>query len=160
MQLYTKKESGEFVEATESELNEVFKSKSDVIVSKRIEQIREKELEKARPEYEKKIREELTPKIQTELKAELEKDYQGKLDKVNKKALELETSLRRKTIAAEYGLKAEAEKFLGDGNEEEMRANADSLKALGSSTNQNLPEKNSGTAPSEVAEKYGLDVQI
>lgn len=161
MQLYTKNDSGEFHLATEEQLSEAFKEKSDPIVARRIAAIRDKELEAARPEFEKKVRAELETKLKAEAEATVKSEYEGKLAEANKAKEEAELGLRRKTIAAEYGFKAEAEKFLGNGTEEEMRANADALKAnFGTNTGPAEPEKTSATPISEAAEKYGLDVKI
>ena len=158
MQLYTKNESGEFSPATQSQLDEVFREKSDPIVARRIASIRDKELEKVRPEFEKKIREELEPT----LKKEAEAVFSEKLTAANQTINDLNVKLNRKTIAAEYGFKSDLEEFLGNGTEEEMRAKADALKNnLGTAPDAGtFPNKGDGSAPSEAEEKYGLKIEI
>lgn len=160
MQLYTKNSTGEFELATEAELSEAFKEKSHAIVARRIEEIRESEvskaLEKAKPELEKNLREELTAKI----KSEVEEEFKPKLDEAEKAKGELEVALRRKTVAAEYGFKPEAEEFLGNGSEEEMRAKADALKKNFSTPAPEPPEKKTAELKSSTYEKTGLDIKI
>lgn len=160
MQLYSKNESGEFELATEAELNEAFKEKSDRIVSKRIAEIREAEVSKAiaeaKPELEKTLREELTPK----LREELESEFKPQIEEAQKAKAELECALRRKTVAAEYGFKPEAEEFLGNGSEEEMRATAEKLKNNFGAPAPQPPEKNSAEPKSSIMEKTGLDIKI
>lgn len=162
MELFIKNESGDFERATQAELDEAFKEKSDLIVSKRIEKIREAEvkkaIEEATPKFEAKLREELTTKI----KGEVESELKPKLEEAEKARNEVEVALRRKTVAAEFGFKPETEQFLGDGSEEEMRAKAETLRDsfAGSHAPQNLPEKESSDPKSSIQEKTGLDIRI
>ena len=74
------------------------------------------------------VRKSATEAIKEEVRKEIEPEYKDKLAEAEARAKTLDTSLRRKTIAAEYGLKAEFEEFLGDGSDEDMRAKADVLK--------------------------------
>lgn len=161
MQLYIKNKSGEFELATEAELNEVFKEKSDLIVSKRISAIQEREvskaLEEAKPEFEKNLREELSAKI----RGEVEEEFKSKLEEAEKTKGDLEIALRRKTVAAEFGFKPETEKFLGNGSEEDMRKEAETLKnSFSVPATQQLPEKQTSEPKSSTYEKTGLDIKI
>ena len=161
MQLYSKNESGEYEPATEAQLNEVFKEKSNGIVAKRIAEIREAEVKKAteeaRPKLEQQLREELTAKIKGEVEAELK----PQIDEANKAKGELEIALRRKTVAAEFGFKPETEEFLGSGSEEDMRAKAETLKSnFGAPAQPQTPEKTSGEQQSSLLEKTGLDIKL
>lgn len=161
MQLFVKSESGEFVEASASQLEEVFKEKSGAIVAKRLNAIRESEMEKARPEFEKKIRAELEPKLKDEAMAAAKAEFQTQLDEANKTISTKDIELRRKTIAAEYGFKSELEKYLGDGTDEEMRKEAETLKANFAAGNPGDGlQKTNGAPKSESEELYGLDVKI
>lgn len=145
MQFYTKNESGEYAEATSSQLEEYFRSRSDKIVQGRIEAMRQNEIERVKPELEKTLREELTKSMEPEIRKTVEAEFQTKLDEANKTIAERETTIRQKTIAAEYGFKAGTEKFLGTGTEEEMRANADELKQgfIANSGKNEFPDKHS-----------------
>ena len=73
---------------------------------------------------------------------------------------ELENKLLRRDILSEYGLKPDAEEFLGDGTAEEMRARADKLKGGFAHQDIIVPEKTSGEPKSRTQEEYGLDVKI
>ncbi len=149
MNFYVKNDSGEYSVATEAQIDELFKEKSDKIVSAKLKTRQEKisaEIEaKLRGELSEKLKSELSDTIKTETRKELEAEYQSKLSKSESKAKELDIKLRRKAIAAEYGFKTNVEDFLGDGTDEEMRAKADALKE-GFGTND---------SPSE----FGLDKQ-
>ncbi len=160
MEFFTKNESGEFIAASDSQIEDLFKERSDKIVSKKLASVREKELERLRPELEKQIREETTSKLKEELKTEIEGEYKTKLEEATKAQDELNIQLRRKTIAAEYGFKPETEEFLGNGTEDEMRAKADTLKNSFGNPAVNYPDKSPGEPNSESLEKYGLDVKI
>lgn len=143
MQFYTKNESGEYTEATSAQLEEYFRSRSDKIVQNRIEAIRQSEIEKVKPELEKTLREELTKSLEPEIRKNVESEFQTKLDEAQKTIAERDTTIRQKTIAAEYGFKAGTEKFLGTGSEEEMRKNADELKSgfIATTSKTEFPEK-------------------
>jgi len=129
---YVKNDSGEYAKATEAQIDELFKEKSDRIVAAKLKSRREKIREEVEAELRKEITEavkaETGDTIKAEARKEVEAEYQDKLSKSESKAKELDIKLRRKIIAAEYGFKADAEKFLGDGDDEAMRANADALK--------------------------------
>lgn len=156
MELFTKNESGEYIPATDEQYEEAFRDRSDKIVRKRLATSLEKALEEKRPEFEKKIREETITKIREEVEGE----YKPKVDEAEKRAAALEQKLQRRDILNEYGLKKEAEEFLGNGTAEEMRARADKLKGGFSNEGVKSPEKSSGEQKSEVQEKYGLDIKI
>lgn len=143
MQFYTKNESGEYAEATSAQLEEYFRSRSDKIVQNRIEAIRQSEIEKVKPELEKTLREEITKSLEPEIRKTVESEFQTKLDEAQKTIAERDTTIRQKTIAAEYGFKAGTEKFLGTGSEEEMRKNADELKSgfIATTSKTEFPEK-------------------
>lgn len=153
---YLRNESGDFIEATESDYEEAFRERSDKIISKRLAISVKNALEKEKPEFLEKLRREETSTIRKEIEAEA----QSKIDEAEKRVGDLENRLRRKTIAAEYGFKPEAEEFLGNGTEEEMRAKADTLKNSFAVGGGNYPEKHNVEPGSESLEKYGLDVKI
>lgn len=153
---YLKNESGEFIEATDSDYEEAFRERSDKIVSKRLAASVQNALEKEKPEFIKQLREEESSKIRKEVEDELK----PKIDEAEHRASDLQTQLRRKTIAAEYGFKPEAEEFLGDGTEDEMRAKADTLKNSFGAPKVEFPDKSNGEPDSESLQKYGLDVKI
>jgi len=121
---YVKNDSDTYTEATEDQINELFKERSDKIVSSKLKSRQEK----IRAEVEAELRGKMSDTIKDEVRKELEVEYEAKLEKSESKAQELDIKLRRKAIAAEYGFKPEAEKFLGSGTDEEMRAEADTLK--------------------------------
>lgn len=153
MQFYTKNEEGEFVEATESQIEDQFRERSDRIVRKKLASIRESEMEKMRPEIEAKLREEAMPKLEEEVKKKIEGEFKTQLEEVAKSRDELDMKFRRKTIAAEYGFKPETEEFLGTGTDDEMRAKADILKSnfkIATGNNENLPEKK-GAEPTSAS---------
>lgn len=120
---YKKTDDGEFVEANK-DVDELFREKSFGIVAEKLK----KEKEKFRAEIEDEVRSKAIETIKGEAKQELEAEYKEKLDSLEAKNKSLDTALRRKTIAAEYGFKPETEQFLGDGDDESMRAKADTLK--------------------------------
>lgn len=154
---FLKNESGEFVEATDSDYEEAFRERSEKIIAKKLPSSLEKALAEERPAFVEKIRKEEASKI----REEVENEFKPKLDEAEKKAGNLETQLRRKTIAAEYGFKPETEEFLGNGSEEEMRAKADTLKnSFASAQTGNFPDKQPGEPGSESLKKYGLDVKV
>ena len=98
--------------------------------------------------------------IKVEAKAELETEYKEKLEASESKARQLDVKLRRKTIAAEYGFKPEAEEFLGEGSDEDMRAKADTLKTSFTINNSTSMEKQSEPKVSKLQEKTGITVEI
>lgn len=143
MQVYIKNEAGEYAEATDSQIEELFQTRSEKIVAKKLATAREKELERIRPELEEQIRKESLEKLTTEATEKAREDVKTQLDALTKERDDLSARLRRKTIAAEYGFKPETEEFLGTGTDEEMRAKADTLKnSFGpSSSNATFPDK-------------------
>ena len=130
---YKKNENGYFVEA-DKDVDELFRERSGAIVSERLSSMKEKLVPQVREEIEADVRKTMTEKIRGEMKDELEGAYKAKLDESEAKAKELDIRLRRKTIATEFGFKPEAEKYLGNGSDEEMRKEADALKASFSTT--------------------------
>ena len=160
MQFYTKDDSGEYSEATDSQIEELFQSRSDKIVAKKLAIAREKELERIRPELEEQIRKDFTPKLEEEVKAKLTDEWQGKLNEAEKRANTLDVALRRKTIAAEYGFKPEAEQFLGEGTDDEMRAKADTLKSSFTTPMTNVPDKSSTEPQSKLQQETGLNIVV
>lgn len=160
MQFYTKDDSGEYAEATDSQIEELFQSRSDKIVAKKLAIAREKELERIRPELEEKIRKDFTPKLEEEIRTKTAEEFQSKLDEANNRANDLDVALRRKTIAAEYGFKPEAEQFLGTGSDDDMRAKADTLKASFVQTTTNVPDKTSTEPESKLLQETGLDIKV
>lgn len=124
MNFYVKNDAGEFVEPSEFQLEELFKSKSEKIISKKIS----KEREKFRAEIDAELRKEVGETIKSDIRKELEAEYQTKVQESEAKVQKLDAQLRRKTIAIEYGFKPEAEEFLGEGTDDDMHAKADALK--------------------------------
>lgn len=124
MKFYTKQDDGEYAEATEQDLSKV--------IGPRLRRYEETELKKLRGELEESTHKELTEKLTAELTESLtekiKSEYQPKLDEVEQKLKQADITLRQKTIAAEYGFKPDLESFLGDGDDEAMRAKADILK--------------------------------
>ena len=106
---YVKNEAGEFVEASEHDIDELFREKSDKIISSKLAKAKEKQSDEIRAEITAKVQSEEREKIKTELRDEIESEWQKKLDVANTKNEELDVALRRKTIAAEYGFKPELE---------------------------------------------------
>lgn len=125
---YVKNDSDEYVEASEDQINELFKEKSDKIVSAKLKCRQEKMRAELEAELREKMGAAIKGDVEAEIKQKLESEYQAKLAEAESKSKELDVQLRRKTIAAEYGFKPEAEKYLGSGTDEEMRAEADVLK--------------------------------
>lgn len=124
---YIKNDSDEYVDGT-SAVEEYFRERSDDIVRKRMAGAKDKITSEVRAEIEAEVRKSATEAIKEEVRKEIEPEYKDKLAEAEARVKTLDTSLRRKTIAAEYGLKAEFEEFLGDGSDEDMRAKADVLK--------------------------------
>lgn len=160
MQFYTKDESGEYVEATDSQVEELFQARSEKIIAKKLAIARERQKEEIRPEIEEQIRKEFAPKLEAEAKEKAEGIFKTRLDEANARAEKLDVALRRKTIAAEYGFKPETEQFLGDGSEEDMRAKADTLKNSFGAPAINAPEKTSTEPVSELQQKTGLNIVV
>ena len=137
---YIKNEEGEFVEADEL-VDEEFHRRSEKIVAVRLAKTREKEIPKMREELETKMREEVTETIKGEVAEALKGEYETKIKEAEDKASKLDTELRRKSIAAEYGFKPEVEQFLGEGTDDEMRQKADALKESFTAKTPPAPEK-------------------
>lgn len=156
---YKKTDEGEFVEA-DNDVDELFRQKSSEIVSGKLAKAREKETAKIREEIEDEVRNSALETIKTEAKAELEAEYKTKLEESENKAKQLDIRLRRKTIAAEYGFKPETEEFLGDGNDEDMRAKADTLKSSFSTNGSMSMEKQAEPKVSKLQESTGIVVEI
>ncbi len=160
MQFYTKDDNGEYVEATDGQVEELFRERSDRIVAKKLASAREKEAERLRPEIEEQIRKEFVPKLEAEALAKAEDRFKTQLNEAENRANELDVALRRKTIAAEYGFKPETEQFLGNGTDEEMRAKADTLKNSFGSQSMGAPEKTSTEPVSKLQKDTGLNIVI
>ncbi len=157
-EFYIKNDEGEFVEA-DDKVEERFREKSDKIVSERLNKVREKETAKIREEVEREVREKTTDSIKSEARSEVEKEYQDRLAKAEAETKELDVKLRRKSIAAEYGFKPEAEKYLGNGSDEEMRKEADNLKtSFAKDTSFNAPDKQANNGESKAKASTGLDI--
>ncbi len=153
---YKQTDDGEYVEA-DKDVDDLFREKSGKIVSARLNT----EKEKIRSEIEEEMRKTALETIKSEAKQELEAEYKTKLEKSESKAKQLDIQLRRKTIAAEYGFKPEAEQFLGDGSEDEMRAKADTLKtSFGGGEKMQGMEKQSEPKVSKLQESTGIVVEI
>lgn len=153
---YKKTDEGEFVEA-DAEVDKLFREKSGKIVSAKLNA----EREKLRSEMEEEVRESALVSIKKEAKKELEAEFAKKLEASELKASELDVKLRRKTIAAEYGFRPEAEEFLGNGDDDEMRAKADILRdSFGKGDKMPSMEKESEPKASKLQESTGITVTI
>lgn len=151
MQFYIKSDDGNFAEATQEQVDGTFKE--------RFERFKRSEASNIRTEVEETVRKELTPTLKQELEQQIKADFQPKLDEAETKAKQLDIQLRQKTIAAEFGFKPETEKYLGDGTEEDMRKEAETLKSSFSSTIQG-PDKTTHSGKSEVQTRTGIQVVI
>ena len=152
---YKKTDEGEYVEA-DSDVDELFRQKSSDIVSDKLTKAKEK----IRDEIEDEVRKSSLETIKSEAKEELEAEYKTKLEESESKARQLDIRLRRKTIAAEYGFKPETEEFLGDGDDEAMRAKADTLKNSFASNGSVSMEKSTEPTVSKLQQKTGITVEI
>jgi hypothetical protein len=152
---YKQNDAGEYVEA-DKDVDDLFRQKSSDIVSSKLTKAKEK----IREEIEDEVRSNAFETIKTEAKAELETEYKEKLEASELKARQFEIKLRRKTIAAEYGFKPEAEQFLGEGSDEEMRAKADTLKSSFTVNGSTSMEKQAEPQVSKLQEKTGIRVEI
>ena len=160
-EFYKQTENGEYEKASEADYEEAFRERSDKIVAKKLKSAREKERESLREEMEPEIRESVTESVRKEAEAKVKSEYEKKLAESEKKANELDVKLRRKSIAAEYGFKPEAEEFLGDGDDDDMRHKADVLKdSFTTEKSKTSLEKDSTPAVSEVQSKTGIRVTI
>ena len=156
---YKQTDNGEYVDA-DSDVDELFRQKSNDIVSSKLAKAREKETAKIREEIVDEVRRDELETIKNEVRAELENEYKDKLDASEAKAKQLDIKLRRKTIAAVYGFKPETEQFLGEGSDEDMRAKADVLKSSFSSNSGIHVEKGTEPKVSKLQEKTGITVTI
>lgn len=157
---YKKNEAGEFIEADDAVEND-FRQRSDKIIREKLEKAREKYKDEIRTEIDAEVRTNTADAIKSEIRNEIEAEYKTKLDEAQEKAQQLDVALRRKTIAAEYGFKPEAEEFLGTGTDDDMRAKADALKSnFGSSNAVPAMEKSSEPSVSKVQQSTGITVEI
>lgn len=152
---YKKTDEGEYVEA-DSDVDELFRQKSSDIVSAKLTKAKEK----IRDEIEDEVRKSSLETIKSEAKEELEAEYKTKLEESESKARQLDIKLRRKTIAAEYGFKPETEEFLGDGDDDAMRAKADTLKNSFAANSPVSVEKSAEPTVSKLQQKTGITVEI
>lgn len=157
---YRLNDAGEYSEA-DNDVEDLFRSRSDEIIRKKLEKAKERETEKIRAEIEEDVRKNALETIKSELRTEIESEYKPKLEASELKAQQLDIALRRKTIAAEYGFKPDTEQFLGDGNEDDMRAKADVLKASFSGSNNTAGiEKQAEPSVSKLQKQTGITVEI
>lgn len=160
-EFYKQTEDGEYTKASEEDYEEAFRERSDKIVARKLKSAREKDRESLREEMEPEIRKNVTESVRKEVEAEIKSRYDKKLAESEKKVSELDVRLRRKSIAAEYGFKPEAEEFLGSGDDDEMRHKADVLKESFASGKSNTAiEKDATSAVSGVQSKTGIKVTI
>lgn len=150
MTYYTKDENGELSDAT-NEVNNIVKS--------RLADYKRTATEDIRKEAEAGLRDELMSTVGKETEDRVKGEFQPKLDEAESNIKKLETSLRQKTIAAEYGFKPGSEKYLGEGSEDEMRKEADTLKTSFSG-NVKAPDKETGSEKSKTQERTGISVTI
>ena len=156
---YKQNDNGDYIEA-DSDVDELFRQKSNEIVSSKLAKAREKEISKIREEVEDEIRSNALETIKSEARAEVENEFKDKLETSEAKVKQLDVKLRRKTIAAEYGFKPETEEFLGDGSDDDMRAKADVLKnSFGGNSGIHV-EKGTEPKVSKLQEKTGITVTI
>lgn len=148
---YTKGEDGEFSEATGDELDKMF--------THRRNRWAETESQKIRESTEASIRDELTKSISDQFEEKIKTEYQPKLDEATATVSQLQTTLRQKTIAAEYGFKPGTEKYLGNGTEDDMRKEADTLKNS-FTAGAKAPEKETSTGKSSIQKRTGIEVTI
>lgn len=140
---YVKNDSGEFVEPTEQQIDEFYKTKSERIIARKLAD----ERDKFRAKIDEELRKEVSEKIKAEARKEVEAEYQQKVSEAESRVQDLDIQLRRKKIANEYGFKPEAEDFLGNGTDDEMRAKADVLKNGFSSEPSSKGLKKQSTEP-------------
>lgn len=153
---YKKTEEGEYVEA-DNDVDELFRQKSSDIVSAKLSKAKEK----IRDEIEDEVRKSALETIRGEARQEIEAEYKPKLEESESKIRQLDIKLRRKTIAAEYGFKPDAEEFLGDGDDDAMRAKADTLKNSFTSNSGSVSmEKSSEPKVSKLQQRTGITVEI
>ena len=161
VEFYKQTEDGEYQKATEEEYEEAFRERSDKIVAKRLKAAREKDRESLREEMESEIRKNVKDSVRKEVEAKIKSDYEKKLAESEKRANELDVKFRRKSIAAEYGFKPEAEEFLGDGDDDAMRAKADKLKdSFANKSESKSIDKESGVTLSKVQQETGIAVEV
>lgn len=156
---YKLNDAGEYTEA-DNEVEELFRSRSDEIIRKKLEKARERETGKIRSEIEEEVRANSLETIKNEVRTEIESEYKPKLEASEAKAQQLDIALRRKTIAAEYGFKTDAEQFLGNGSDDEMRAKADVLKASFATSGSTPIEKQAEPSVSKLQKQTGITVEI
>ena len=156
---YKLNDSGEYTEA-DNDVEDLFRSRSDEIIRKKLEKARERETGKIRAEIEEEVRANALETIKSELRTEIESEYKPKLEESEAKAQQLDIALRRKTIAAEYGFKPDAEQFLGNGSDDDMRAKADVLKASFASGKNATIEKQAEPSVSKLQQRTGITVEI
>lgn len=152
-EFYKKNDDGEFVEVDQDkdeDLNELWRKKSDDIVRGRLRDTKAK----MRKEVEEEMAANIPESVTKAAREGVEKEYKAKLEAAESENRKLGIQLRRKAIAAEYGFKPEVEKFLGDGDEDEMRKEADTLKvsfeaAAGSKKSHGGVEKTTKSSNSE-----------
>lgn len=169
MDLYIKTDSGDYVEPNDDQLEEIFKKRSDKIITRRLQATTANAIERERSNILADVKEKELPKIRQEVEAEFTakiEEADKKVEAANKQAeeasrrvAELESQICRKTIMGEYGLRPEAEEFLGTGSEDEMRAKADKLKS-GFANSVEFPEKKSADGETETFKNYGVDIKI
>lgn len=148
MAFYTKDDEGNL---TEVNADDMFKDRHERWVKT--------ESEKVREDVESSIREELTPTITSEIEEKIKGEFQTKLDEATSTATKLETQLRQRTIAAEYGFKIGTEKYLGEGSEEEMRKEADNLKKS-FAAGHSKPSRDVDSKVSKTQKSTGIQVTI
>lgn len=148
MTYYTQNDAGEYLEV---DSDEMFKERHDRWVKN--------ESEKVRKDVETSIRDELTLTITKKVEDRVKGEFETKLTEATATTTQLQTQLRQKTVAAEYGFKPGTEKYLGEGTEEEMRKEADTLKTS-FANGGTPPEKVTGGGQSKAQKKTGLQVTI
>lgn len=159
MQFYTK-DQDDFVEATDEQIDELFRERSDKIVKARLAKAREKDAIKIREEIEADVRQSIEEDVRKQTKEELEQEYRTKLDEANARASELDVTLRQNNIAMEYGFNQKVAKLLGKGSDDEMRAVADDIRDSFSAGKLSAPDKSTEETVSKMQAKTGVKVTI
>ena len=149
---FTQDEEGKYSEIDSEAL---FRDRHERWVKTESAKIREEVEGKTRDDLTKTLTESLTQELGEKVKAE----YEPKLKEANDNLAKVQTTLRQKTIAAEYGMKAGTEKYLGSGTDEEMRKEAELIKqSFGQAPKS--PDKETGSGKSSIQEKTGVKVTI
>ena len=157
MQFYIKGDDDKFVEATQEQIDKTVKG--------RINQAREAAINETKESLTKSLTEDLTKELTTKLTesitSEVEGQYKPKVEEAEAQVKTLTNQVNQKTVAAEYGFKPELEKYLGEGSQDDMRKEADTLKKNLAAGGGPAPEKQpGGDSTTPIQDKTGIKVEI